>query len=188
MLPKKMMCQHLMSMTIVRCAVAARLEVMRTPEAIPMLLRQKNTRRGRRRRRRRSRKKKKKKEEDPFPDFDNYVFDTSTFDDEETRKKYHFLGMLIFTICLPSLDRRHCHHTQPTHSLQRRGRVKAEQVFRSKPEMTLALGMKFLEEGFEFKTIRTSKHKYEAVCVYDNCGWRIYATSIGSSRCFKYGS
>ncbi|KAJ9546710.1 LOW QUALITY PROTEIN: hypothetical protein OSB04_019253 [Centaurea solstitialis] len=67
----------------------------------------------------------------------------------------------------------------------RRGRVKENQVFRSKPEMTLALGMKFLEEGFEFKTLRSSNSRYEAVCVHDNCDWRIYATPIGRSEMFQ---
>ncbi|KAJ9556871.1 hypothetical protein OSB04_011485 [Centaurea solstitialis] len=66
----------------------------------------------------------------------------------------------------------------------RRGRVKENQVFRSKPEMTLALDMKFLKEGFEFKTVRSSNSRYEAVCVHDNCGWRIYATPIGISEMF----
>ncbi|KAJ9565156.1 hypothetical protein OSB04_001122 [Centaurea solstitialis] len=51
--------------------------------------------------------------------------------------------------------------------------------------MTLALGLKFLEEGFEFKTVRSTKRRYEAVCVYENCNWRIYATSIGDSEMFQ---
>ncbi|KAJ9566825.1 hypothetical protein OSB04_002791 [Centaurea solstitialis] len=51
--------------------------------------------------------------------------------------------------------------------------------------MTLALDMKFLEEGFEFKTVRSSNSRYEAICVHDNYGWRIYATLIGRSEMFQ---
>ncbi|KAJ9536357.1 hypothetical protein OSB04_un000449 [Centaurea solstitialis] len=94
--------------------------------------------------------------------------------------------MMIFTICLPPPPTEDVFSTpnQPI-PYNRRGRVKEDQIFRSKPEMTLALGLKFLEEGFEFKTVRSAKRRYEAVCVYENCGWRIYATSIGDSEMFQ---
>ncbi|KAJ9542870.1 hypothetical protein OSB04_029376 [Centaurea solstitialis] len=104
--------------------------------------------------------------------------DEEVEEEEEEEEKTHSPILIIMTenvVITPS---------QPI-PYNRRGRVIAEQVFHLKPEMTLALGMKFLEEGFEFKTIRSSKHRYEEVCVHDNCGWRIYATSIGSSDMFQ---
>ncbi|KAJ9555576.1 LOW QUALITY PROTEIN: hypothetical protein OSB04_010190 [Centaurea solstitialis] len=125
-------------------------------------------------------------EEDPLH-FDNYVFDTSTLDDEETRREAYFVrsfpGNDDFHHMPPSsLGQKTFTPNQPI-PYNRRGRVKQNQVFRSKPEMTLALGMKFLEEGFEFKTLRSSNSRYEAVCVHDN--WRIYATPIGRSEMFQ---
>ncbi|KAJ9535944.1 hypothetical protein OSB04_un000885 [Centaurea solstitialis] len=123
-------------------------------------------------------------EEDPLPGFDNYVFDTSTLDDDETRREAYFVRSFS--------GNDDFHHMPPfprtedvVSTPNRRGRVKENQVFRSKPEMTLALGMKFLEEGFEFKTVRSSNSRYEAVCVHDNCGWCIYATPIGRPEMFQ---
>ncbi|KAJ9548219.1 hypothetical protein OSB04_020762 [Centaurea solstitialis] len=113
-------------------------------------------------------------EEDEPQDFDNYVFHTSDVDDEETRREAYFVRSY------PGND--DFHDMPPP---LRRKTVKEDQIFRSKPEMTLALGLKFLEEGFEFKTVRSAKRRYEAVCVYENCGWRIYATSIGDSEMFQ---
>ena len=130
-------------------------------------------------------------EEEEDIDFDKYVFDISTLDDEETRREAYFVRSF------PGNDDFHYMPPPPPPTEEpvitpnqpipynRRGRVKEEQVFRSKPEMTLALGMKFLEEGFEFQTLRSGKHRYEAVCVHANCGWRIYATSIGKSQMFQ---
>ncbi|KAJ9566146.1 hypothetical protein OSB04_002112 [Centaurea solstitialis] len=122
-------------------------------------------------------------------DFDKYVFDTSILDDEETRREAYFVRSF------PVNDDFHYMPPPPTEDVvitpnqpipyNRRGNVKANQVFYSKHGMTLALGLKFLEEGFEFKTLRSSKRKYEAVCVYENCGWRIYATSIRDSEVFQ---
>src|SRR5579859_1115755 len=36
-----------------------------------------------------------------------------------------------------------------------------------------------IQEIFEFKTLRANKTRWEVVCKGENCGWRIYATSIG---------
>ncbi|KAJ9552800.1 hypothetical protein OSB04_016845 [Centaurea solstitialis] len=187
---KKMMCQHFMSMTIVRCVVVAMVggdantggdaNVVGTeePQEEEDIEGDEEV------------EEEEEEEEDLFLDFDNYVFDTSTLDDEETRREEYFVrsfpGNDDFHYMPPFLRTEDVVMTpnQPI-PYNRRGRVKAEQVFRSKPQMTLALGMKFLEEGFEFKTIRSGKHIYEAVCVHDNCGWRIYATYIGSSEMFQ---
>ncbi|KAJ9564557.1 hypothetical protein OSB04_000523 [Centaurea solstitialis] len=58
-------------------------------------------------------------------------------------------------------------------------------VFRMKGDLTLALGLKFLQEGFEFRTPRSCKKRYEAICAQKNCGWRIYASCLGGSTMFQ---
>ncbi|KAJ9556381.1 hypothetical protein OSB04_010995 [Centaurea solstitialis] len=47
----------------------------------------------------------------------------------------------------------------PTQAIRysRREKVKLHQVFRTKSDLTLALGLKFLQEGFEFKTPKSDK-------------------------------
>ncbi|KAJ9555902.1 LOW QUALITY PROTEIN: hypothetical protein OSB04_010516 [Centaurea solstitialis] len=67
----------------------------------------------------------------------------------------------------------------------RREKVKLHQVFRTKGDLTLALGLKFLQEGFEFRTPKSCKKRYEAICAQKNCGWRIYASCLGGSTMFQ---
>ena len=44
--------------------------------------------------------------------------------------------------------------------------------------------MKFLEEGFEHKTKRSTKDRYEVVCVKDDCNWRMTARAVGNEGMF----
>ncbi|KAJ9544898.1 hypothetical protein OSB04_024605 [Centaurea solstitialis] len=67
----------------------------------------------------------------------------------------------------------------------RREKVKLHQVFRTKGDLTLALGLKFIQEGFEFRTPRSCKKRYEAICAQKNCGWRVYASCLGGSTMFQ---
>ncbi|KAJ9564652.1 hypothetical protein OSB04_000618 [Centaurea solstitialis] len=75
----------------------------------------------------------------------------------------------------------------PNQAIQysRREKVKLHQVFRTKGDLTLALGLKFLQEGFEFRTPKSCKKRYEATCAQKNCGWRIYASCLGGSTMFQ---
>ncbi|KAJ9545689.1 hypothetical protein OSB04_025396 [Centaurea solstitialis] len=58
-------------------------------------------------------------------------------------------------------------------------------VFQTKQEMILALSLKFIEESFQFKVKRSSKTRYEAICIYDtHCQWRMTAVSVGSTGMF----
>ena len=128
-------------------------------------------------------------EEEEDNDFDNYVFDIP-LDDEGTKKEAYFVRSFPVNDDfhdIPPFPRTEDPVITPNQPIpyNRCGRVKDQQVFRSKQEMTLALGLKFLEEGFEFRTLRSGKHRYEAVCVHANCGWRIYATSIAKSPMFQ---
>ncbi|KAJ9546713.1 hypothetical protein OSB04_019256 [Centaurea solstitialis] len=63
-------------------------------------------------------------------------------------------------------------------------RVKDGQVFDTKEQMILAVGQKFLEEGFEHKTNRSSTKRYEVVCVQDECKWLMKAQSVGETGMF----
>ncbi|KAI3702475.1 hypothetical protein L6452_28213 [Arctium lappa] len=50
--------------------------------------------------------------------------------------------------------------------------------------MTLAIGRKTLEEGFQFRVERSSKSRYDVRCVQPNCNWRIYAVCIQNTTMF----
>ncbi|KAJ9566958.1 hypothetical protein OSB04_002924 [Centaurea solstitialis] len=67
---------------------------------------------------------------------------------------------------------------------RRSQRVKDEQVFDTKEKMILAVGQKFLEEGFEHKTNRSCTQRYEVVCVRDKCNWLMKARSVGETGAF----
>ena len=43
-----------------------------------------------------------------------------------------------------------------------------------------------IKEVFEFKTLRANKTRWEVGCKGENCGWRIYATSVsGAGNIFR---
>ncbi|KAJ9548659.1 hypothetical protein OSB04_021202 [Centaurea solstitialis] len=67
---------------------------------------------------------------------------------------------------------------------RRSQRVKDGQVFDTKEQMILAVGQKFLEEGFEHKTNRSCTQRYEVVCVRDKCNWLMKARSVGETGAF----
>ena len=48
-------------------------------------------------------------------------------------------------------------------------RIIEGQIFDTKYQMIIELGMKCLQEGFEHKTKRSTKDRYEVVCVQDDC-------------------
>ncbi|KAJ9558836.1 hypothetical protein OSB04_013450 [Centaurea solstitialis] len=67
---------------------------------------------------------------------------------------------------------------------RRSQRVKDGQVFDTKEQMILAVGQKFLEEGFEHKTNKSCTQRYEVVCVRDKCNWLMKARSVGETGAF----
>ncbi|KAJ9541579.1 hypothetical protein OSB04_028085 [Centaurea solstitialis] len=67
---------------------------------------------------------------------------------------------------------------------RRSQRVKDGQVFDTKEQMILAVGQKFLKEGFEHKTNRSCTQRYEVVCVRDKCNWLMKARSVGETGAF----
>ena len=62
----------------------------------------------------------------------------------------------------------------------RSARVTEGQIFETKYQMIIEVGMKCLNEGFEHKTKRSTKDRYEVVCVQDDYGWRMTARGVGN--------
>ncbi|KAJ9540662.1 hypothetical protein OSB04_027168 [Centaurea solstitialis] len=119
-------------------------------------------------------------DEDGDGDPDNYVYDIPTFHGKSFPGNDDFHD-------LPPHPRSDDTVITPNQAIRytRREKVKLHQVFRTKPDLTLALGLKFLQEGFEFKTEKSDKKRYVAKCVHENCDWRIYAACIGGSTMFQ---
>jgi hypothetical protein len=55
------------------------------------------------------------------------------------------------------------------------------QDYSSRKALQLAVQSWAIREIFEFKALRTTKTRWEVCCKGENCGWRIYATSIGGA-------
>ncbi|KAJ9552314.1 hypothetical protein OSB04_016359 [Centaurea solstitialis] len=53
--------------------------------------------------------------------------------------------------------------------------VTIDQNFETKDQMIVDLGIKCLQEGFEYQTHRSTKDRYEALCVNDGCEWHFTA-------------
>lgn len=58
-------------------------------------------------------------------------------------------------------------------------RIYVGQVFDTKQKMIDELGLKFMEEHFEYTVKKSSKTRYEAICKKDKCTWRMTAGSVG---------
>ena len=70
-------------------------------------------------------------------------------------------------------------------SYQRSKRVKVGQIFKSKEELKLELGLKCLEECYQIKTSRSTPSRFEAICLCEKCEWRIRATVIKETMLFQ---
>jgi hypothetical protein len=55
------------------------------------------------------------------------------------------------------------------------------QDYDSLKALKLAVQTWAIQEVFEFRTLRSNKTRWELGCKGENCGWRIYATSIGGA-------
>ncbi|KAJ9546941.1 hypothetical protein OSB04_019484 [Centaurea solstitialis] len=74
--------------------------------------------------------------------------------------------------------------TNQTVPYNRSSRVKKGQVFETKNEMIIELGIKCLQEGFEHRTHRSSTTRYEVLCVNSGCAWRMTARKVGDNGMF----
>ncbi|KAJ9557552.1 hypothetical protein OSB04_012166 [Centaurea solstitialis] len=77
--------------------------------------------------------------------------------------------------------------TNQTVPYNRSSRVKKGQVFETKNEMIIELGIKCLQEGFEHRTHRSSITRYEVLCVNSGCAWRMTARKVGDNGMFHFG-
>ncbi|KAI3734629.1 hypothetical protein L6452_14102 [Arctium lappa] len=53
------------------------------------------------------------------------------------------------------------------------------QLFDTKEQMAIQLGIKFMEEGFVVRTEKSDKSRYVVICEQKNCKWRMSAKSVG---------
>lgn len=58
-------------------------------------------------------------------------------------------------------------------------RISEHQIFETKNQMIEELGIKFMEEHFQFRTKKSTKTRYEVVCKIEGCRWRMTAASVG---------
>ncbi|KAJ9544055.1 hypothetical protein OSB04_023762 [Centaurea solstitialis] len=76
----------------------------------------------------------------------------------------------------------------PTHNegvLYRRSqRLSDGKVFDSKEKMIVEVGLKFLEEQFEYKTVRSCTKRYHIQCSREHCKWMMKAKSVGDGVAF----
>ncbi|KAJ9541351.1 hypothetical protein OSB04_027857 [Centaurea solstitialis] len=74
--------------------------------------------------------------------------------------------------------------TNQTVPYNRSSRVKKGQVFETKNEMIIELGIKCLQEGFEYRMHRSSKTRYEVLCVNSGCAQRMTMRLVGNNTMF----
>ncbi|KAJ9536061.1 hypothetical protein OSB04_un000777, partial [Centaurea solstitialis] len=62
---------------------------------------------------------------------------------------------------------------------RRSKRLSKGQVFDTKDKMILEVGMKFIEEQFEYKTKKSCTKRYEIACARDHCKWSMKVKFVG---------
>ncbi|KAJ9539428.1 hypothetical protein OSB04_032161 [Centaurea solstitialis] len=67
---------------------------------------------------------------------------------------------------------------------RRSQRLSIGKVFETKEKMILEVGMKFIEEQFEYKTKKSCTKRYEIACARDHCNWSMKAKVIGNGGMF----
>ena len=60
-------------------------------------------------------------------------------------------------------------------------KIEVLRIFNDKDLLKRVIGKKCLEEGFQTKTTRSTKSRYEVVCVGENCSWLLRAKGIKNS-------
>ena len=60
-------------------------------------------------------------------------------------------------------------------------KIQCESIFKNKELLKRCIGKKCLREGFQTRTSRSTKSRYEAVCVSKNCSWLLRAKAIKNS-------
>ncbi|KAJ9551407.1 LOW QUALITY PROTEIN: hypothetical protein OSB04_015452 [Centaurea solstitialis] len=67
---------------------------------------------------------------------------------------------------------------------RRSQRLSIGKVFDTKEKLILEVGMKFIEEQFEYKTKKSCTKRYEIACARDHCKWSMKAKAVGGGGMF----
>ncbi|KAJ9566475.1 hypothetical protein OSB04_002441 [Centaurea solstitialis] len=67
---------------------------------------------------------------------------------------------------------------------RRSQRLSIGKVFDTKEKLILEVGMKFIEEQFEYKTKKSCTKRYEIACARDHCKWSMKAKAAGGGGMF----
>ncbi|CAH1443848.1 unnamed protein product [Lactuca virosa] len=63
--------------------------------------------------------------------------------------------------------------------------IKVLDIFDDKELLKLAIGRQCMEQGKQYKTTRSSKERFEVVCLVENCSWMVSARGIKSTTAFQ---
>ena len=79
--------------------------------------------------------------------------------------------------CIPTIPSFKMADSGPecTHSLGYSDAIKCFQTFNTKEDLILVVKMKAIREKFQIKTKRSTKQRYDVVCIIEGCPWRLYA-------------
>ena len=69
--------------------------------------------------------------------------------------------------------------------LDYRETIKVHQLFQSKHELIDSLGVHAICQQKQFKTVKSTKSRFDAKCIDTNCGWHIHATRVEHSDFFQ---
>ena len=63
--------------------------------------------------------------------------------------------------------------------------IKVLDIFDDKELLKLAIGRQCMEQGKQYKTTKSSKGRFEVVCLVKNCSWMVRARGIQSTTAFQ---
>ncbi|KAL4557171.1 hypothetical protein LXL04_035343 [Taraxacum kok-saghyz] len=69
--------------------------------------------------------------------------------------------------------------------LDYRETIKIHQLFQSKRELIDSLGVHAICEQKQFKTVKSTKSRFDAKCIDTNCSWHVHATRVENSDFFQ---
>ncbi|XP_023755812.2 protein FAR-RED ELONGATED HYPOCOTYL 3-like [Lactuca sativa] len=73
----------------------------------------------------------------------------------------------------------------PSHSLGPNDKLIVNQTYNTKKELAFAVKFKAVREKFQIKVEKSSKSRYQVVCMQENCHWRLYACVIKGTKMFE---
>lgn len=64
-------------------------------------------------------------------------------------------------------------------------KIKVLDMFDNKEFLKLVIGKKCMEEGWQYRTSRSTKEMFEVACLVENCSWLIWAREIKSTTAWQ---